>query len=187
MKRAIHTGLGWLVAATLFATPAMGQQAAEEEEEETGSTLQDMEDAADLVQDPAEKVWKGRQERPSLQGRGTSGAGTSQVGGVADDSAQGLEALMPVEDDAAKAALQPVPSLRGTGNAAALGDDALHAVPVNAASYTDDVARGAGLGAASFADDAARLAGGGLAKIGGALAVLGALLAKLFGVGKKDE
>lgn len=79
------------------------------------------------------------------------------------------------------------------------GDDALHAIPVTATSHGDDVARGAGaavhaddlargvgLGAVSHADDAARFAGGSLAKIGGVLAALGAILVKLF-VGKKDE
>ncbi len=43
------------------------------------------------------------------------------------------------------------------------------------------------LGAVSAVDDVARVAGGGLAKLGGGLVALGALLARLFGGGKKEE
>ncbi|MDY7227351.1 hypothetical protein [Hyalangium rubrum] len=209
MKFGLRGGFGALLAVTLFAAPAMGQQAAEEEED-SGPSLQD---GVDVAQDLAEDALDPRkaERRPASQVRGTPHPTASGATSVAEESVQGLEALSPVEDDAAKAMLLPSApprgpaprpgamggGLQGAGSTATLGDDTLHAVPlssfgddaargVHAGAYADNVVRGVGSGV-GIADDAARLAGGGLAKIGGALAVLGALLAKLFGGGKKDE
>lgn len=215
MRFGLRGGVGALLAMSLFAAPAMGQQASDDEEEDTGSVLED--GATDVAQHLAEKALDRKPSQPTV-------SSTSNAASVADDSVQGLEALTPVEDDAAKlmahpgtpprgsVRLPPNPALRGAarpaavGNglqvaegAAAMGDDALHAFPASTSTFGDDVARGVhvgayaddtarvGVGLASHADDAARLAGGGLVKIGADLAALGALVAKLLGGGKKDE
>jgi hypothetical protein len=162
MKLGVKSGLGLVVAATLFAAPVMGQEDSSEEDDD--AALQD------VTQTAAEQALDRATERPSAEVRGTSAAS-----GVAEESVQGVE-------------------LRAAG----AGDDALHAIPVTATSHGDDVVRGAGavahaddvargVGAVSLADDAARVAGGSLAKIGGVLAALGAILVKLLSGGKKDE
>lgn len=190
MTLGLRGGLGLLLAATLFSAPAVGQQRGDEDEQSEES----LDGVSDVVQDVAQDVVERSLEKPPFA------ASTA-----ADDTVQGLGALNPIEEDAARAVRPNLvrPSmghggLQGAEGAAGFGDDALHAVPVGSfgddaaravpvGTFADDAVRGVGSGAASVADDAVRAAGGGCAKaFAGMFAVLGALLAKLFG-GKKDE
>ncbi|KFE67331.1 hypothetical protein [Hyalangium minutum] len=164
----LREGLRLLLAATLFSAPAMGQEA-DDGDDESEVILDGVSDVAqDLVQEGVERSLENHPERalpppppPRVMVKpGTAGSGLQGTAGLGDD------------------ALHTVP-------VGSFADDVAHAVPVG--SFADDAVR-AGSGMASVADDAARVAGGGCIKaIGGVFAALGALLAKLFGGGKKEE